>query len=162
MPWAMLTVSGADPDVIYGAFGSLQRSVDGGFTWMVVGNLPAQTVDLAASARDSDTLYAATVGGLFKSADAGATWASLFEERLSPLSKLAPNGEFYAFVLGRGLLFSAFEGGKIQIIATDLGQRYLAHLAVDGTGDQTLLAADQFSEILVTRDGGRTWRAFGR
>lgn len=158
----MMALSRADPDVIYGVFGALQRSVDGGFTWRIVGSLPAQTVDLAASSIDPNTLYAAAVGGLFKSEDAGATWTTLFEGAPVSLVEVGPNGELYAFALGRGLLFSAFEGGDLETIVTNLGQRYLSHLAIGDTDNQKLFAADQFNEVLVSNDGGRTWRSFGR
>jgi len=74
-----MTVSPADPTVVYGAFGSLQVSRDGGKTWSIAGPLPDRLIDLAASARDADTLYAATESGLLVSKDAGGTWAAAVE-----------------------------------------------------------------------------------
>jgi photosystem II stability/assembly factor-like uncharacterized protein len=56
-----LTVSAADPRIIYGHYGSLQLSRDSGATWSLVG--PDRLIDLAASARDASTLYAATETG---------------------------------------------------------------------------------------------------
>jgi photosystem II stability/assembly factor-like uncharacterized protein len=44
-----MTVSAADPAVVYGAFGGLQVSRDGGKTWSEAGQLPEGLIDLAAS-----------------------------------------------------------------------------------------------------------------
>ena len=63
-----MTVSLADPGTIYGAYGNLQVSRDAGKTWAEVGPAPEKLIDLAASARDADTLYAATELGLFVTA----------------------------------------------------------------------------------------------
>lgn len=51
-----MTLSAADPNVIFGAYGTLQASRDGGKTWSVVGPLPDKLIDLAASAKNTDTL----------------------------------------------------------------------------------------------------------
>jgi photosystem II stability/assembly factor-like uncharacterized protein len=67
-----LTVSEADPDVLYGVYaGRLQVSRDGGHTWEVQGPVPDGLVGLAASGRDPEYLFAATQTGLLMSPDAG-------------------------------------------------------------------------------------------
>jgi hypothetical protein len=58
-----MTVSPADPKTIYGSYGGLQVSQDGGQTWKLVGPAPEKLIDLASSAKDANTLYAATEGG---------------------------------------------------------------------------------------------------
>jgi hypothetical protein len=57
-----MTVSRADHNVIYGAYGMLQVSRDAGHTWQVAGRLPDELVDLAASALDPDTLTLRRLG----------------------------------------------------------------------------------------------------
>jgi photosystem II stability/assembly factor-like uncharacterized protein len=157
----MLAVSRADPNVIYGVFGGLQRSNDAGVTWAMAGQVPPRTVDIAASAVDPNRIYAAAVGGLFVSTDAGATWAPLVEGAPVSLVELGPGGELFAFALGRGLLVAPTEREPMQAIATDLGELYLTHLAPDPTRSDLLFAADQFNEVLMSEDGGRSWRRFG-
>lgn len=157
----MLAVSHADPEVIYGVYGGLQRSDDGGLTWTLAGEVPPQTVDIAASATDPDTLFAAGVTGLFVTADGGRSWSPLLEGVPVSLVELGPNGELYAFALGRGLLFALTEVEPLQTVRTDLGDLYLTHLAADPTNPDRLFAADQFDQVRVTEDGGRTWRRFG-
>ncbi|MGV8838841.1 MAG: exo-alpha-sialidase [Bauldia sp.] len=157
----MLAVSRADPKVIYGVYGGLQRSSDAGLTWTASGQVPTQTVDIAASAIDPNRIYAAAVGGLFVSADAGASWTPLVEGAPVSVVELGPNGELYAFALGQGLLVAANENAPLEAIPTDLGPLYLIHLALDPTNIQRIFAADQAGEILVTDNRGQTWRRFG-
>lgn len=56
-----LTVSAADPQVLYGYFHGIQISTDGGKTWAKAGPAPEKLIDLAASATDANTLYAGTI-----------------------------------------------------------------------------------------------------
>lgn len=156
-----LAVSRADNRVIYGVFGVLQRSDDAGFTWTASGQVPAQTVDIAVSALDPNTVYAAGVNGLFVSRDGGTSWSPLIETLSVSLVEIGPNGELYAFALGQGLLFAPTEELPLETIPTDLGQRYLTHLAPDPNQSQRMFAADQLNEVLVTEDGGRSWRPLG-
>ncbi len=51
-----MDVSKADPKVIYGLYGGLQRSADGGRSWSKVGPAPDGLIDIAASGQDADTL----------------------------------------------------------------------------------------------------------
>lgn len=157
----MLAVSRADPDVIYGVFGTLQRSDDGGITWSVAGQVPARTVDLAASAIDPNRIYAAGAEGLFVSDDAGATWTPLYDGTPVSLVELGPGGEVYAFALGQGLLVANSEGEPFQTIPADLGGLYLTHIALDPAQPTRLFGANQLNEVLISEDGGRSWRRFG-
>lgn len=67
-----LTVSEADPDVLYGAHaGQLQISRDADESWRVQTPTPEGLIGLAASSRDPEHLFAATRTGLLMSPDAG-------------------------------------------------------------------------------------------
>lgn len=157
----MLAVSPADPRVLYGVFGALQRSSDTGLTWTIAGQVPPRTVDIAASAIDPDRVYAAGVDGLFVSDDAGATWTPLYRDAPVSVVELGTGGEVYAYALGQGLLLMANERSPLQIIATDLGGLYLTHIALDPTRPRRLFGSDQLNEVLISEDGGRSWRRFG-
>ncbi|MDF1600247.1 exo-alpha-sialidase [Mesorhizobium sp. YIM 152430] len=157
-----MTVSPADPMTVYGAFGGLQVSRDGGKTWSVAGPLPQRLIDLAASARDSDTLYAATESGLLISKDAGGTWKAVVEGSPVSLVEVTPEGAFYAFVLGKGLVHSAEEQLDLALVGADWGDRVLLHLAVDPTDEERIFVASHEGDILASEDGGANWREFGR
>lgn len=157
----MLAVSRADANVMYGVFGALQRSADAGLTWTFAGQVPPRTVDIAASAVDPDRLYAAGVDGLFLSEDAGATWSPLYQGSPVSMVELGPRGELFAFALGRGLLVAEDENAPLETVVTDLGALYLTHLAPDPNTPTRLFAADQANEVLISEDGGRSWRRFG-
>ena len=154
-----LTVSPADPARIYGVYGDLQMSRDAGKTWAVVASTPEKLIDLAASAKDADTLYAATEGGLLVSKDAGGSWAPVTEGAPVSLVEVTPEGTVYVFLIGSGLMRA--EEGSLDF--AELGQPgadYLLHLAVDPTNPDRLFAATGKSGLLTSTDQGRTWSTF--
>ena len=155
-----MTVSAADPKVIYGAYGRLQTSRDAGKTWAAIGPLPEKLIDLAASAKDVDTIYAATEGGLLVSPDGGRDWKPAIEDAPVSLVEMA-GGTLYAFVVGRGLVRSA--EGQLDFIAVggDWSNQILLHLAVDPKNPYRVYVASHHGDVLVTNDGGATWKQMG-
>jgi photosystem II stability/assembly factor-like uncharacterized protein len=159
-----MTVSHADPDTIYGAFGALQVSRDGGKTWAMAGPVPERLIDLAASAKDPETLYAAKESGLSVSLDSGLTWKPLIEDAPVTMVETSADGTVYAFVFGRGLV-SAKEGAfNFATLGGSgvWGEQYILHLAVDPTDARRLYAATGESEVLASGDGGATWAPLGQ
>jgi photosystem II stability/assembly factor-like uncharacterized protein len=152
-----MTVSPADPKTIYGAYGSLQLSRDGGKTWEAVGPAPARLIDLAASARDADTLYAATESALLVSTDAGTTWSPLVDGAPVSLVEVTPDGSLYAFVLGRGLVRSAEPPVAFETVSSAFGDAYLLHFAGDPADPGRLFGATGEGQVLASTDRGRTW-----
>ena len=156
-----MTVSPADPKTIYGSYGGLQISRDAGATWRLVGPTPEKLIDLAASARSADTLYAATEAGLLVSADAGATWKPLLEGSPVTLVEVTPDGTLYAFVTGRGFVRSAEGSPEFETLTNDIGGGFFLHLAIDPTNPDRLFAATGRGRVLASSDKGRTWTSFG-
>ena len=156
-----MTVSPADPQRIYGAYGALQASNDGGNTWTMVAPLPDKLIDLAASAKDARTLYPATEGGLLVSRDGGATWQAVLEGAPASMVEVAPDGRLYAFMLGRGLLASAEDSLEFETVSGEWGNVFLLHLAIDPEDPRRLFGATQAGVVLASTDGGRTWKPFG-
>lgn len=155
-----MTVSTADPDVIYGSYGALQKSLDAGKTWSVVGPLPEKLIDLAASAADADTLYAATESGLFASKDGGRGWKPVTEGAAISLVEVA--GEtLYAFVVGRGLVRSSEAQPDFTDVAGDWSDQIVLHLAVDPKNPDRIYVATYGGDVLATVDGGATWKPLG-
>ncbi len=155
-----MTVSLADPKVIYGSYRGLQVSRDSGRTWAMAGPLPSKLIDLAASANDAGTLYAATESGLLASTDAGGTWTAVIEGAPVSLVEVAADGTHYAFVLGRGLLKSA-DGREFEPVGNDEGDRILLHLAVDPADPKRMFASSHHGDIVKSLDGGASWAPFG-
>jgi len=156
-----MDASPADPNVLYGHYGSVQVSRDAGKSWEVTGKPPADTFDLAASAKDPSTVYAATRSGLMVSRDAGKTWqpASMVQ-RPATLVATTRDGTAYAFQIGTGLLRTTEPSMAWQPISNGFGDAILLHLAVDPTDPQRLYAVTDKSAVLASQDGGKTWKPF--
>lgn len=154
-----MTVSKADPQTLYGTHGGLQVSRDGGQTWKIVAPLPGRVIDLAASATDVDTLYAATMDGLLVSKDGGRSWEPAYPaQKTASLAEAGNQGEIYAFLVGIGLL--KLQEGNWTRLASDFGERYFLHLAIDPENPDQLYAVTQDSQILASDDGGWHWHRF--
>jgi photosystem II stability/assembly factor-like uncharacterized protein len=155
-----MDVSKADASLIYGVYGGLQASRDGGRTWQRVGPAPEGLIDLAASARGADRLFAATQQGLLVSEDGGETWQPVAALR-QPVSMVetTADGAVYAFMLGSGLMRAEEPSLDWQTLSNGFGDRYLLHLVVDPHNQDRFFASTQHNELMASRDGGRTWRA---
>ncbi len=151
----------ADPTVLYGHYGSVQVSRDAGKTWEVTGKPPADMFDLAASAKDANTVYAATRNGLMVSRDAGKTWqAAYMVQRPTTMVTTTKDGTAYAFQIGTGLLKTTEPSPAWQPVSNGFGDAILLHLAVDPTNPERLYAVTDKSAILVSQDGGKTWKPY--
>ena len=157
-----MTVSPADPETLYGVHRVLQVSRAGGKTWTMAGPMPERLIDLAASARDADTLYAAGESGLSVSLDGGLTWKPLIEAAPVTMAETTADGAVYAFVYGRGLVRAQEGVFNFETLGGDWGERFILHLAVDPTDSSRLYAATGESEVLASTDGGKSWGPFGK
>ncbi len=156
-----MAVSPADPSTIYGSYRGLQVSRDGGKTWTIVGPAPDKLMDLAASAKDRDMVYAATADGLFVSSDAGKTWKPLLQGAPVTVVEATPQGELYAFVVGAGLARSTETENRLTPLSAGFGDSYLTSLATDPNNPNRLVAVTNEGKILTSKDQGRTWSTFG-
>ena len=155
-----MTVSPADPDVVYGAYGALQVSRDAGRTWSVAGPLPDRLIDLAASGQSADKLYAATEVGLFVSEDGGQGWKAVIDGAPVSLVEVTSDG-VHAFVVGRGLVRSPETELEFETVSDEWGDGILLHLAADASEPDRLFAASQQGDIFASADGGKSWTKFG-
>jgi photosystem II stability/assembly factor-like uncharacterized protein len=158
-----MDVSPADPQTIYGSYGGLQASHDGGKSWVMAGTLPEGLVNIAASALDRNRIFAATRIGLFISEDAGANWMPLqFDGEPVSVIETGAGGALFAFVLGRGFV-AANERAPSEwtVMSKEFGDAIPLHLAVDPKDGQKLYATTHTNAVMVSADGGASWRVFG-
>jgi photosystem II stability/assembly factor-like uncharacterized protein len=157
-----LTVSSADPQVLYGAYGALQVSRDAGKTWSVVGRLPEKLIDLAASAKNANTVYAATEGGLLVSRDGGQTWETVIDGAPVSLIEVTADGSLYAFVFGQGLVWAAEADMVFKTTSASWGDQILLHMAIDPADSNRMFIASHHGDVFASTDGGANWAAFGQ
>ena len=163
-----MDVSKADPEVVYGVFHGLQQSTDGGRTWTRIGPAPDGIIDLAASSRDRDTIYAATRRGLLVSTDGGRRWRRAHEStQPATMVHVTAGGAVHAFIVGTGLARAHEPGLDWTHTGGDFGRDVILHLAVAGDGQPRTLHAVAYDpesrsqSLHVSRDGGRTWAPLG-
>ena len=157
-----MDASMADPNVMYGSHRGLQVSRDAGETWQNVGPGAAGLIDLAASAKDPDTVYAATESGLQISMDGGQSWQpTKVSGQPVSLVEVAEDGRIFAFAVGTGLLVGEEGSPAWESLGNDFGDSVLLHLAADPSNAGRLYAVTQKGEVLASQDGGKTWQRFG-
>lgn len=155
-----LDVSAADPRRLFGLYGSVQVSRDGGVRWEAAGAPQADVFDLAASATDADTVYAATRNGVMVSRDGAKTWRQA-GGALQPATMVeaAADGTVYAFVAGVGFVAAQEPALAWETRSGGFGERLILHLAVDPNDASRLFAATADGDILASTDGGRNWQS---
>lgn len=150
----------------------LWMSRDGGETWT---KAPVPTSgSVFHHPTDLGVLFLAGEGGLFKSADGGATWASSDQGiRSSATRLLVPSpqerGVLYAGIAAPAagsdfswMLHKSTNSGQSW---TKLPLRNPLALAVDPRDPEHLMAADfpqDWSRVLESVDGGRSWSVLAR
>lgn len=157
-----MTVSPADPRVMYGAYGYLQVSRDGGSTWAKVGRAPTDLIDLAAAASDRDRVYAATESGLLVSSDGGISWQPAGFEG-EPVTMIeAAHGRLYVAVLGGGLMVAEDVDEPRWSKFSDGPGGVVLHFAAGPERSGRFYVADHRSTLFTSADGGASWRQLGR
>ncbi|MBI2719498.1 MAG: exo-alpha-sialidase [Rhizobiales bacterium] len=157
-----MTVSPADATTIYGAYGSIQVSHDGGQSWAEEGPAPVGLIAIAASPVDRNRLYAATKSGLMLSSDGGNGWTTFaFDGETVATVAAGGDGTLMAFVLGRGLMRGKDgAAGDWSPLSNDFGDSIPLHIALDPANRQHMALTTQKNEVLESSDGGATWAPF--
>lgn len=158
-----LTVSPSNPDVLYGSYGAIQASRDGGKSWAIAGDAPAKLIDLAVSPANPEIVYAATEDGLLVSRDGARSWQQLALAG-APVTtvELAGDGTIYAFVPGRGVLRATETAPDFKLVGEGPDPAgYILHLALDAQASNRMVAVTGTSAIVVSSDAGATWSVLG-
>lgn len=153
-----MSVSPADPLVLYGTYGGIQMSRDGGRTWSMAGASPDEVIDLAAAADDPGHLFAGTMSGLMESKDYGTTWMLAAAGGVPVTTvEISTDGSLRFFIAGEG--FARLEATEIEIVS-DRADGVFLHVAFDRDDPDNVIAITAESDILESNDGGKTWSAF--
>jgi photosystem II stability/assembly factor-like uncharacterized protein len=157
-----MDVSPVDPKTIYGSYGKIQVSRDGGSTWEMAGDPPEALIALAASSVDPRRLYAATEKGLQLSEDGGATWrVAAFDGEVVSMVENGSGGMLFAYVLGQGLVKSDEKNlNQWSVISNDFGEAIPNHYAIDDKDLQHFAITTHEREVLESTEGGATWHPF--
>ncbi len=166
-----MSISGADPDRIYGAFmGYLYRSQDSGQTFTRF--QPAGLADaglcwgvpcLAADSDDPDRVYAGMPEGVMVSTDGGETWDTLTTDlgQVAAMKVDSNNSSrIVAYTEAMGLAISPDAGETWASHHGDLpvGEGgYVFAIALDPDDDQRIFVATMNNDVFETRNGGETW-----
>jgi photosystem II stability/assembly factor-like uncharacterized protein len=159
-----MDVSAADTQTIYGGFGGLQVSHDGGVTWTLAGDLPDELIDIAASGTKAATVYAATKSGLQLSEDGGASWTAVaFPGEAVSLVEAEADGSLYAYVVGKGLMrANESTRGNWELLSNAFADSVPLHLAVNPAKPAQLALTTHLNGVWESTDGGLSWIELGQ
>lgn len=152
-----MTVSPADPDILWGYYGGkLYQSTDAGVAWSVVNLSPPPMRGLAADPTDASTLYATVQGGVSKSTDAGKTWTSLAGIPAFGIAIDHTNAQTM-YAGGQNALWKSIDGGATWAPLLLPRPGTIAYLSVSRTDPNIVYAASYETGIYKTTDAGATW-----
>lgn len=158
-----MAISSADPKILYGWFhGSLQRTVDGAYTWEAINSNLSDVITLNGTSDDANVVYAGTTSGLMKSSDKGASW-SVLSEQLSGGAVIAlainsqnPN-EMLSFSEKLGMASSVDGGLTWAAVTADFGNDYPLYMAYSPSDPQTAYLVTKENILYQSLDGGQSW-----
>jgi photosystem II stability/assembly factor-like uncharacterized protein len=153
-------VSPSNPNrLLLGTHDGLYGSADGGKTWQSEGLDGQDAMNLAR--HGEQTLWTAGHNVFAKSTDGGKTWVNVSPTGLPSLDlhgfAVDPRNpkRLFAAVAGQGLFRSDDGGRRFGPVSSQVGGAVMA-LAVTPSG--AILAGDMQQGLLISRDGGATWR----
>jgi tetratricopeptide (TPR) repeat protein len=165
----VLEVAPQDGRTLYGgAFQRIIKSVDDGEHWRsfwLAG--PLQVFDLAIAQSDSDTVYAATAGGILISQDGGVSWHA--GRGPDGMDVIAP---LYAVALpsgGDGPVYAAGEGdvvyhsdGASSPWQAEICRPCRQAIHALAANDKTVYAGSALAGLARSDNGGKDWVAANR
>jgi hypothetical protein len=156
---SLLVDPGTPGRVLLGTHGGLYESADGGRSWTFAKLEGQDAMNLARA--EGETIWAAGHDVLAKSVNRGATWTDVRPDGLPGLdvhgfaSDPKRPDRLYAAIAGQGLFRSTDGGGSFELVSKEVGP---AVMAIAVTPDGRVFAGDMQQGVMVSSDGGKTWR----
>lgn len=143
-------------------FGGVRESLNGGATWTDAssGLADLRIFGMSMDPSNEAILYAATVGGIFKSADGAASWHT------TGILPCQPAGEVAVHPLDGSILYVPTECGVYRSgnggiswapYHSGIPAMYATAVAIDRLAPSRLLAAMDAVGVWRTSDGGASW-----
>jgi len=186
--WHNLVVAPSDGHVLFNIAipGGVARSDDGGYNWQsVYKGLPreeyqALALSLAIDPKDKNVVYIGTGGwvdwmpgyGVYKSTDGGETW--------SPANSGIENNRIIALAIDPSqpqIIYASASGGKLfksinsgqtwenisaNLIVQDDSNPSIKQIIIDPNVLNTIYLLREQSGVMVSKDGGVSWRLIGK
>ena len=162
-----------NPDIMYaGTSGGVYKSTDRAKTWAKVNSGLVSPEVLASSRalmvnmilldpRRPETVYAATLNGLYKSGDGARSWSRIGETLPDQMiNVMAMDGSGTVYVAGRqGVHKTSDSGWTWKAMNAGLASLNVRSLAISPRDPQTVYLGTNGSGLYRSRDGGETWTA---
>ncbi len=161
------------PQTLYaGTTGGVYKSIDGSKTWIKVnsGLVPPDilkssralnVVKIKIDPHHPDTVYAATLKGLYKTTDGGNSWQriaeSLPDQFLSDLVLDSAHPDVLYVASRKGIHKSLDGGATWQAMNEGLTNLNIRALAISAKNSQTLYAGTNLEGLFRSRNGGQSW-----
>ncbi|MCH7616171.1 MAG: hypothetical protein IH978_10630 [Nitrospinae bacterium] len=161
------------PQTLYaGTTGGVYKSIDGSKTWIKVnsGLVPPDilkssralnVVKIKIDPHHPDTVYAATLKGLYKTTDGGLSWQriaeSLPDQFLSDLVLDSIHSDVLYVASREGIHKSRDGGTTWQAMNEGLTNLNIRALAISTKNPQTLYAGTNLEGLFRSRNGGQSW-----
>lgn len=168
-----MTVNPSNPNVIYGWYGRLYKTRDGGKTWSNPGvkGLPPPSeqgpyspfLNILTDPKESDKVFAATDQGLYLSNDGGNSWSPVKTIPPLPVVSIAIDGSdrniSYAFVFKKGLTKSADGIRTWKAVGKGIRENEIIGILALDPGNKNIIYAVSFeSNVYRSDDGGENFK----
>lgn len=155
-----MAVSAVNPDIVYGYFGQLQRSTDGGQHWEIATGA-VQPISLTSDPTRENIVYAATQSGVLVSNDKADSWKSLSPQlegaAVSTIAFEPSGGYALTFSLKLGGMGKSTDGGVTwKKLNESFGGGAVMYIAFSTMGSSTY-ALTESNAIYKSTDTGETW-----
>jgi hypothetical protein len=115
------------------------RSTDGGATWVKLANPPADLLTIQPDPVNPLTLFAASAGAIYKSADGGATWRTVHSgmqavSGVNPNLVVDPGNARRVAAMSASQLITSLDGGETWMADPSPSPAGCSQLVVDPTG----------------------------
>lgn len=159
---SLALVPGNPDRLFFGHHFGVLKSSDAGRTWAAVAGISQDAMSLSVSRQNPQAIYLAGHEVLLKSEDGGQTWRDVQNDlpgldlHWFALHPEAPD-RLYAYAVGFGFFRSSDGGATWSPWNIAIPARLVA-LAVLGGDPERLLGGIQEGSLLISHDGGATWR----